>query len=118
MWLSRLRTQLSIHEDAGSIPGLVVAVSCGVGRRHSLRPALQALWHKPAAVAPIRPLAWELPYAEGAVLNKNKTNKKQTKKPQNNKTSSKSTNGDWNKQWVEKEATFCWTSDCLYAVSV
>ena len=24
------------------------------------------LWHRPAATAPIRPLAWELPYAVGA----------------------------------------------------
>ena len=26
------------------------------------------LWCRPAAVAPIRPLAWELPYATGAAL--------------------------------------------------
>ena len=45
-------------------------MSCGVGRRHGLDLAL--LW------APIRPLAWELPYAVGAALkrqNKNKNNK-------------------------------------------
>ena len=28
------------------------------------------LWHRSAAVAPIRPLAWELPYAMGIVLKK------------------------------------------------
>ena len=28
------------------------------------------LWHRPAAPAPIRPLAWELPYAMGAALKK------------------------------------------------
>ena len=35
---------------------------------------LMWLWHKLAAAAPIRPLAWELPYAEDADL-KNKINK-------------------------------------------
>ena len=33
------------------------------------------LWCRTAAVAPIRPLAWELPYAVGPAL-KSKTNKK------------------------------------------
>ena len=37
-------------------------MSCGVGWRHGLDPTL--LWHRPAAEAPIRPLAWELPYAK------------------------------------------------------
>ena len=64
-----------IHKDAGSIPGLVqwvegsgVAMSCGVGRRLGLDPVSLWLWHSPAAAAPIRPLAWELPYATGADL--------------------------------------------------
>ena len=38
------------------------------------------LWCRPAAVAPIRPLAWELPYAMGAALKSKKTKKKKKKK--------------------------------------
>ena len=40
-------------------------MSCGVGRRCGLDLALLWLRHKPAAIAPTRPLAWELPYAGG-----------------------------------------------------
>ena len=36
----------------------------------------------PAAVAPLRPPAWELPYAEGAALKKGKNKTKQKKKPE------------------------------------
>ena len=39
------------------------------------------LWCRPAPITPIRPLAWESPYAVGATLKK-QTNK-QTKKKQN-----------------------------------
>ena len=61
----------SIHEDAGSVPGLDhslsgsaigIAVSCRVGHRHCLDPTLLWLWCRPAAAALIPPLAWELPY--------------------------------------------------------
>ena len=38
------------------------------------------LWCRPAAVAPIGPLAWELPYAAGTALKDKKTKNKQTKK--------------------------------------
>ena len=74
------------HEVEGSVPALAqwvndlvlsgVAVSCGVGCRRGLDTALLWLWRRPAATAPIRPLAWEPPYASGAALEKTKNNKK------------------------------------------
>ena len=47
-------------------------MSCGVDHRHGSDPALLWLWHRPAAMAPIRPLAWEPPYATGVALEKAK----------------------------------------------
>ena len=41
-------------------------MSCGVGRRRGSDPALLWLWGRLVAAAPIRPLAWEPPYAAGA----------------------------------------------------
>ena len=73
----RIRLQpLRSLQQCGFDPQLVqwvkgsisVAMSCGVGCRHGSDLALLWLWRRPAAVAPIQPLAWELPYAEGAVL--------------------------------------------------
>ena len=40
-------------------------MNCGVGCRRDLDPELLWLWHRLAAAALIRPLAWELPYAAG-----------------------------------------------------
>ena len=65
------------HEVVGSIPGLFqwvkdLAVSCGVGHRCRLVPSLLWLWHRLAVLAPIWPLAWELPYATGSALKKKK----------------------------------------------
>ena len=51
-------------------------MSCGVGHRHGLDPALLHLWRRPAATALIRPLAWEPPHAAGAALEKAKRPKK------------------------------------------
>ena len=51
-------------------------MSCGVGQRFSSDPALLWLWYKLAATGPIRPLAWEPPYAAGAALKRQKTGKK------------------------------------------
>ena len=69
-WLTNLTRN---HEVAGSLPALAqwvndpsVAVSCGVGCRLGSDPELLWLWRRPVATAPIRPLAWELPYAMGA----------------------------------------------------
>ena len=55
---------------------LALDVSCSVGRRHDSDLVLLWLWCRSAATAPIRPLAWEPPYAEGVALKKqNKTKK-------------------------------------------
>ena len=56
-------------------------MSCGVGRRHGLDLALLWLWYRPAAVAPMRPLAWEPPYAVAAALKKKKDQKRKKKNP-------------------------------------
>ena len=52
-------------------------MSSGVVCRHGLDPALLWLWHRLEAIAPIRPLAWETPYAASAPL---KSKKKKGKK--------------------------------------
>ena len=67
------------HEVAGSIPALAqwvkvpaFAVSCGVGHRRGSDPALLWVWRRLAAAAPIRPPAWEPPYATGTALKSKK----------------------------------------------
>ena len=73
------------HEVSGSVPGLAlgvkdptqwVAVSCGGGCRSGSDPALLWLWHRLVAIAPIRPLAWESPYAARAAQEMAKDKKK------------------------------------------
>ena len=54
-------------------------MSCGVGHRYGLDLALPWLWHSLAALAPIRPLAWEPPHARGVALKKKKKKKKYVK---------------------------------------
>ena len=51
-----LKIPTRIHEDEASIPGLAQSV---------MDPALLWLWCRQATPAPIRPLAWKLPYAAG-----------------------------------------------------
>ena len=61
-------------------------MSCGVGRRRGSDPALLWLWRGLVAIAPIRPLAWEPPYAAGAAQrNIKKTKKKKKEKKNSNK---------------------------------
>jgi len=57
------------HEVVGLIPGLTQWVK-----------DLALLWRRPAAVAPIQPLAWESPYAAGSAL-KSKINTYISKSP-------------------------------------
>ena len=53
-------------------------MSCGVAHRLGLVLALLWLWHRLAAIAPIRSPAWESPYAVGVALEKkNKQTNKQ-----------------------------------------
>ena len=47
-------------------------MSCGAGHRRGSDLELLWLWRRPAAVALIQPLAWELPYAAPAALKKKK----------------------------------------------
>ena len=77
-WLTNLTRN---HEVVGSIPcpcsvgqGSGIAMNCGVGHRRGLDPALLWLWCRPAATAPIRTLAWEIPYAVGVAPEKDKNN--------------------------------------------
>ena len=65
--------------------GSGVAMSCGVGPRHSSDPVLLWLWCRRAAVAPIRPLASELPCAEDAALKSKKHTKTNQKVPTHRK---------------------------------
>ena len=55
-------------------------MSCGVGCRRGSDPALLWLWRRPVATAPIRPLAWEPPYAAGAAQEIATTTQKTKKK--------------------------------------
>ena len=73
MGFSSLRTQqgcrfnswpCSVGQGSGN------AASYSVGRRCNSDPVL--LWCRPAAAAPNGPLAWELPYATGAALERKK----------------------------------------------
>lgn len=66
-------------KDGDSIPASLsewvkdpTALSFGVVHRCSSHPALVWMWCRPGSVAPICPLVWELPYAAGSALKKEK----------------------------------------------
>ena len=58
--------------------GSDVAMGCGVGHRWGSDPTL--MWCRPAASAPIQPLAWEPPGALGAALKRQKKKKERKKR--------------------------------------
>jgi len=59
-------------------------MSYAEGHRRGSDPMLLWLWYRPAATAPVRPLAWELPYAERVPL-------EMAKRPKKTKTKQKKT---------------------------
>ena len=60
-------------------------MSCGVGHRRGSDPPLLWLWRRLTAAAPIRPLAWEPPYAAGAAQEMAKRPKKKERKKKKKK---------------------------------
>ena len=54
-------------------------MSCAIGHTCGLDPVLLWLWRGPVVTAPIRPLAWEPPYATGAAQEMSKKKKKSKK---------------------------------------
>ena len=91
-WGSAVMNLTSVHEDMGLIPGPAqwlkesgVTMSCGVSCRHSWDLVLLWLWCRLATAALIWPLAWELPYALGAALKKQKIPKHKTQKTKHQK---------------------------------
>ena len=82
IWLASMRLRV---QSLASISGLRIhaALSCGVGCRCSLDPELLWLWRRPAATAPIRPLAWEPPFATGVALKRPPPKKKKERKKGN-----------------------------------
>ena len=73
---------ISIQEDTSLIPGLTQWVKDSA--QWVRDPALLWLVCRPAAAAPIRPLAWEFPYTMCAALKRKTQQKQTTKQGENN----------------------------------
>ena len=86
-------------------------MSCGVGRRCGLDPALLWLWHRLAAPAPTGPLAWEPPSAAGAALEMAKRQKKKKKKKKDPASPTHSSRGDADR--VATSHYLCSPWECL-----
>ena len=55
-----------------------VGASCGIGLNQRYGSDHKLLWLWPTAVAPMRPLTWELPHTSGAAVTKKKKKKKKS----------------------------------------
>ena len=77
----RLETIRLLVQSLASLvsQGSGITMSCSVDHRRSSDLALLWLWRRLAAVAPVRPLAWEPPYATGVALERQKIERKKTK---------------------------------------
>ena len=75
----QVKNLIGVHEDVASLPGLRIRCCCELWcrSRWGLGLALLWLWCRPAAVALLCPLAWERPYAVGAVLKRQKKKRKE-----------------------------------------
>ena len=60
-------------------------MSYAVGHIRGSDPTLLWLWHRLVGAAPIRPLVWEIPYAAGMALKRQKKKKKKKKKERKRK---------------------------------
>ena len=98
-------------------------MSCRVGGRHGSDPALLWLWRRPVATAPIRPLAWEPPYAEGAAQEMAKRQQQQQKETEITNQDVLYSTGNYTQNLViiykgkesEKEYTHTQTRTCVCA---
>ena len=65
-------------QSLASLSGYCCRLQCRSQRQ--LRLVLPWLWYRPAAVAPIQTLAWEVPYATSAAIKKKRGKKKKKRK--------------------------------------
>ena len=78
----QLTNPTSTHEDAGSIPSFAQrlriwrCLELWYRLQQGLNAVLLWLWRRPAAIAPIGPLAWEPPHASCSALKRPKKRKK------------------------------------------
>ena len=80
----RLQVQ-SLTLLSGLRIGHVHGLYCGVGHRCGVDPMLLCLWYRLAAIAPIRALAWDPPYAVGVAQEMAKKKKKKERKKEKEK---------------------------------
>ena len=74
-------------QPLASLSGLRIrhCLSCGVGHRCGLYPALLWLWCRQDVIALIGPLAWEPPYAASVALKRPQKEQRKKKNPKNKK---------------------------------